>query len=273
MNVSSTTHKIIIAVVFIMAAALGFFLFHGKAGEDRLSSQTISNASSTSVLATTAGSTTTRNGVTGTGNFAVSNEPTLDVPDFRAAVHFATDTTDDLRQVINQKVALVQSALAKDSLNPKLWLDLGTLYKIGGDWSRAEQAWVFVTQASPNNTAAYWNLADLNMNFLKNYPKAEAEYKKVIALDPTNTSAYTALFGLYSTVYMKGTSAAENILKQGIQANPKAVDLEVQLARYYRAVGRIPDAISEYDIAITNATTQGLTDLANQIKAEKGQQQ
>ena len=67
------------------------------------------------------------------------------------------------------------------------------------------------------DSTAYWNLADLYQNFLKDYPKAEMDYKKVIAIDPSNTGAYTALAQMYTTVYKQGNGSAEAILKQGIR--------------------------------------------------------
>ena len=108
------------------------------------------------------------------------------------------------------------------------------------------------------------------MNFLHDYTKAEANYLVGIKDAPSTTAFYKDLFSLYTTTsYKPSNTAAENILKQGISANPKSVDLQMTLARYYKSLGRAADAKAEYDAAIANAKSQNQSDLAAQIQAEE----
>ncbi len=214
-------YRFIAFIAAIIILGIGIFLFYRPAGEGG------SNvASSTSQIATTSHS-----GVTGTGNFTVGEVPALTVPDFRAPIKFSADVAVDVRAALQTSADTLVARLTKDSLDLTSWLQLGDVRKIGGDFKGAESAWIFVTQASPQNVIAYGNLADLYMNFLKDYPKAEAEYLKVISLEPTHVDPYRSLALLYENFYKKGTSAAEDILKKGIKAVPDSGELKALLAK------------------------------------------
>ena len=225
-------------------------------------------ASTTGALATTS-----TNGVTGTGAFTVSKDDAIELPtppDFRAPIAYATSVAPDVRAIIETKAQKLQTQLAKDSFNLGAWIDLGAARKMAGDYRGAETAWAFVAKAAPQNTIAFANLADLYMNFLKDYPKAEVMLKKVIALDPAQVEPYVSLATLYENFYKTGTAAAEDILKKGVQSHPSSVDLRVLLARLYAQAGRTTEAQAQYQAAIDSAQKQGHADTASQLKAEAG---
>lgn len=240
MNTQNRNILIGVSVVAVIAI-LGYVSWreHG-------SSVLPTTASSTSFLPATTGSTsspqattttstqgakTTNVGVTGTGKFSVSPVAT---------------PTSDLTVLIA----------------------LGYKRKQVGDYKGAAAAWQYASTLYPKNVVSFNNLGDLYMNFLPNYPLAEANYLKQIGNLASDVNAYRALFTLYSQLYKQGTSAAEDILKKGIAASSKAYDLQVLLARYYRDSGRSADAKAQYDAAIANAKAQGLTDIAAQIGQE-----
>jgi thioredoxin-like negative regulator of GroEL len=98
---------------------------------------------------------------------------------------------------------------------------------------------------------------------------ANTNYLAAIKINPGQPDFYRALFTLYTTTSYKPTAtAAEDILKAGIAANAKAVDLQVLLARYYKSAGRASDAAAEYAVAVSNAQSQGNQPLATQIQQE-----
>ena len=82
-----------------------------------------------------------------------------------------------------------------------------------------------MTKVAPTNYIAYGDLGDLYMNFDVNYPKAEANYKAAIAINPHVIDYYRDLYTLYTSFYKVGTGAAANILAQGLKANPNNPDL------------------------------------------------
>lgn len=142
-----------------------------------------------------------------------------------------------------------------------------------GDYAGAERILLAASAQWPSDETVRNNLADLYLRYLKNYQKAAQEYRAVVKLDPRNVNAYTMLFAIYSEkLYVPSANAAADILREGIAANPKAVNLEVQLAEYYRSQGQTAAANAEFDAAIENAQSQGLTSLVTQIEADKSGQ-
>lgn len=256
-----------VVALCVSAIAVALFAFAHPGGKGTAATTTLPLSTTTPTI----NGTHTVNGVTGSGNFSVSLSPTIDVPDARAPIAYSADLSAEAKVIIQKKIADLQAALQKNSLDLTAWLNLGAMRKLAGDFTGAETDWKFVMQASPQNTAAFWNLGDLYMNFLKNYPKAESAFKSVISIDPASSDAYRQLYQLYTDFYKQGTGAAEGILKQGVAANPDSVDLQVMLARYYKSQGRTADAKAQYDAAIANATRQNQTSLAAQIKAEAGE--
>jgi len=142
---------------------------------------------------------------------AIVISPTL-APDVQAALR------------VNEQNLITQLKAAPTRLD--LWLKLGVYRKMAGDYAGAQVAWQYVV-SSPSNLSyvAYGNLGELNLDFLKNYPKAEADYKAAISLNPQVIDYYRELFLMYTTVYKVGTTAAADIIAQGLKANPNNPDL------------------------------------------------
>jgi len=263
MDTSNQQWQIIIVVIvalLILGGGLWFILGRASIGIEAPSPTATSTA------------TTTISGVTGTGSFTVSGDDVIDLmpPDFRAPITFSAGISAEVKAAINVRHAQIVSTLSKDTFDLGAWIDLGALRKMAGDYKGAETAWLFVTKAAPNNEIAYNNLGDLYMNFLNDYPKAEAMYLKAIAIDKTLVGSYEALAMLYEHFYKIQTSAAEDILKKGIAANPSSVDLKVQLARYYTNALLKDKARAVYQAAIDAANAQGQSDLVAQIREEAG---
>ena len=137
------------------------------------------------------------------------------------------------------------------------------------DYEGASQAWGFAALLIPKNPTPFANLGYLYTVYLPDYPKAEANYRIAIANNPHDTNTINNFFELYKYHYKQGTSAAADVLKAGIAANPGALDLQVTLARYYRDNKQSAEAKTGYDTAIATAQTQGQTTLATQLQAEK----
>lgn len=198
-------------------------------------------------------------------------EPVLSVPNYTQAIAYDDPIPLNVRNAIESQFAEVSGILAKDPKDFNAWARLGVLHKMAGDYNSAKMLWEYVSRTWPKNTVSFTNLGDLYTNYLKEYPKAETNYLAQIENMPNDTNAYSNLFLLYSTVYKTNTNAAEEILKKGIVANPKAYDLQVMLARYYKEHGRTAEAASMFEAAAKNAETAGQKDIAAQIRAEATQ--
>lgn len=202
----------------------------------------------------------------------ITDTNTVTVPSYKDAITCPNDMSQTECSSVRTRDAAVVAKLNTNATDYASWLTLGMLRKDVGDYQGAVAAWSYVTKLYPKDQVAFDNLGDLYANFIKDYAKADANWLAAIKIKTNDPAPYRDLFTLYTTTsYRPSANAAENILKQGIAANPKAVDLQVLLARYYKAAGRIADASAEYDAAIGNANAQGLTSLAAELATEKAQ--
>jgi predicted Zn-dependent protease len=95
-------------------------------------------------------------------------------------------------------------------------------------------------------------------------------FEKAISLDVHDVRAYRNLFSLYTDYgYKASSSAGEDILKEGIVNNPDSYDMDILLARYYRAHGRTTESNAAYDAAISIANRLGNTKLVSDLTTEK----
>ena len=166
---------------------------------------------------------------------------------------------------ILKSLSKVATNLAKNPGSVEDWMLLGTYRQLLGDYEGAKEAWVYV--GSKGNIAqAYENLGNLYANYLRVPTQVEVNYKKAIALDALSPQYYRTLAEWYTSV--SRNADAEKTLRAGIVAVPKALDLQVVLARLLVSIGRISDARPVYLQAIQSATVSGQTELAAQITAE-----
>ena len=162
--------------------------------------------------------------VTSGGNATVSENPTQpapQAPNYRMPLTYPDSMTADVRAVLQQKFDLVVSGIEKDKTNFGDWINLGILRKTVGDYAGAEADWQYVAALYSHSTVPFDNLGELYLDFLKNYPKAETNFKTALAINPSDMDAYQQLFSLYTTYgYKAGTSAAADLVAAGLKANP-----------------------------------------------------
>lgn len=111
------------------------------------------------------------------------------VPAFAPSAELAVDVKTALQSQYNTYASQLRAAPTRVDL----WLQLGVVYKIAGQYNATVVAWTYVAQSgsSPSNYVAYGNLGDLYLNFTHEYAKAEASYKAALALKP-GYADYTA---------------------------------------------------------------------------------
>lgn len=269
-------NQIIGISVLVVIIGVGYYFTHKKPP----SSVAPENANATLSSASTTNSDITGGtlGITGTGGYTIKEIPRQSsapkAPDYNAPLVFSASAglTAEQQSILQAQVASLRAQLAKNAFDYDVWLALGSVFKRAGDYAGAVKIWDYVSVVWPTDAVAPGNLGDLYMNFIKDYPKADASYRAAIRNDPRQVNAYRNLFSLYSGLYTTHASAAEDILKKGIQNNPEALDLYVLLARYYRDTGRIAEAKAEYSTAIVIAkgqTDAGAASILADIIAEQ----
>lgn len=191
-----TKHYIWLAAVIGVLVGVGGWLLFAPAASAPSSSAT-STATTTDQNGVGVGATgsTTVTDITGTAN--ATKPPAL------RSINVASSVSADVKTALQAQYAAIAAQLSAEPSRVDLWLQLGMLYKIGGDYPGAIGAWSYVAAASPSSTSyvAYGNLGDLYLNFIHDYPKAEANYKAALDLRPGNAD-YTA--GLQTAQQLQG---------------------------------------------------------------------
>ena len=232
-------------------------------------------ATSTSIVAASASTTVPAviptSPVHTSAHTSVANK--VATPEYRTALTCAQKVSSDVCSASQKAAAAQVMSIGKNPSDLEAWIELGVARKDAGDYVGAASAWNYVSALDPSNVVSFNNLGDLYMSYLHEYPKAVASYMQEIRNNPHGLDAYKNIFQIYTTTaYTGSATAAADILKQGIAANPKAVDLQVILARYYKAHGDRADAQATYLAAISNAQSQGKSSLVTQLQAESAGQ-
>lgn len=265
------TQNIYRVVVLIIAIGIAAYLYMHQTHKAPVSGTGVATSTIPTSQATVASSTAS--GATGAYTIQALPLPTgtklPPAPNYKLAITCTSAISTSQCSTLQSEAVTLQSRITKNGQDLQSWINLGTLHKTAGDYQTAILYWQYMTKMYPDNPAAFNNLGDIYTNFVKDYSKAESNYLTAIKVFPSDPAPYKNLFVLYTTTsYTGGVGAAEAILKKGIVANPKAVDLEVTLARYYKSLGRTADSKAAFDAAISSAQSQGQTQLATQIQQE-----
>jgi tetratricopeptide (TPR) repeat protein len=175
---------------------------------------------------TSDGSPTATTTITGSGNGYTIEQVEIPAPSLGRPVSYAPNLSAEALASVRSHIENARKLLKEDPTRVDLWLQLGVYYKVAGDYQAAAEAWNYTASVAPSNITyvAYGNLGDLYLNFLKDYPKAEANYKAAIDIKPNIIEYYRGLFTLYFHI-QKDRAAAAAIVEQGLQAYPDNPDL------------------------------------------------
>lgn len=178
-------------------------------------------------------------------------EPSLDRP-----INFPADFTQEARETYNAKLASAKDALKKDPSNVAAWFDLAIYYRGVGDHEGAVEIWEYVSAMNPKESISLHNIGEYYFHTAKDYQKAESYYMRSMELTPTLAQNYYDLADMYEYVYKQDTSAAEDILKKGIESveAPQSINFIIRLAQYYADTGDTENARTYYKQALDAAT-------------------
>lgn len=222
-NTRTRNGIVVAAFVLIAILAIAYFIYT-RPGKSLPASQE----------ATTTPITTTTDGVTVSGGTATVTElPSAPVPpDYKKPLIFQTDVSADVRAAFQYQFDQTVKALDKDKLNFAAWVNLAILRKGTKDYKGTETILIYLSKLYPKSTVTFDNLGSLYLDFLKDYPKAELNYKTSIANDSHDINAYQQLVSLYTIYGYKDKATARTLLQQGIAANPgnqTLIQLQTQL--------------------------------------------
>jgi tetratricopeptide (TPR) repeat protein len=128
----------------------------------------------------------------------------------------------------------------------RAWLSLGHLLETH-DPAQALQAYNKAAELIPADPEPHLSAGLLDER-QKDFPAAEAEYKKALAFDPHSTEAAIGL----TNFYMKSSrlADAEPLLRRLAADRPDDAGLHIQLGRVLAAEGKKDDAIVEFQTAL-----------------------
>lgn len=192
----------------------------------------------------------------------------IPAPNLERPLIFPAGFDKTAEDIIRNNVTQLVSTLTENPDSFGAWLDLATQYKIIGDYKGAAEIWEYLNKVTEGNTISRVNLGSLYHYELKEYEKSEANFKDALRINNQIPEAYTGLLELYRYSYRTNTPEAESILKEGIAALPKNIDLVMTLAGYYKDRERTEDAKDTYQKARALAEAVGNKTLVNAIDAE-----
>lgn len=131
---------------------------------------------------------------------------------------------EDFEKIIKELEKEKENVLS-DPKSATVWHEFAILKNFLNDHQGAVEAWEMSFEIQPNNFRTALNLANTCQYFVKDYPKAEYYYRKVLELQPQLTSAFDGLMDLYRYNYKEKQSEYEPLVLQGIendQANAAA---------------------------------------------------
>lgn len=176
--------------------------------------------------------------------------PLPSLPDLERAIIYKALVREEDKPKIEAEIKIISQTLKDTPDYLDGWLQLGILRKYIGDYEGAVLAWEYATKIRPKDYVAFNNLGDIYHFYLKNFSKSESAIKKVIELKPDYTPAFKNLFELYTFSYKEKISLADDALIDGIAKNPKAYDLMVALAMYYKENGDKSGARKYFEMAL-----------------------
>jgi len=155
-------------------------------------------------------------------------------PSLTREVVFPSDVSENAAKGIREKVLMNQTVLKQNQNDIDAWLDLAIQYKEAKDFKGAQQVWEYMNDAFPQQDTSAFNLGVLFHQDLKKYERSEESYREAIRRNPSAPLNYLGLHELYRYAYKRDTTAAVDILLEGMKVLPNEPNLPIALAAYYR---------------------------------------
>jgi|GEM_PF-460597 len=198
----------------------------------------------------------------------VEQPVSISAPDFNRPITIPDYYPKDAAQIVATKIADAIIALEKDSESFENWLTLGNLRNQTEDYEGAAEIYEYLTKTKSDSSIPYTNLGNIYHYHLKNFPKAEENYKTAIEKSPENESAYVELHALYKNVYKTETTLAEDTLLSGLVQKPNSINFMLLLGTYYKDKGDTSNQLLYLNKALNEANRINNTELVGRINTE-----
>jgi tetratricopeptide (TPR) repeat protein len=132
---------------------------------------------------------------------------------------FAATVDTSTKTVIQSKISGLQALLKKEAAQFAPWIDLGTYFKIAGDYEGAKLYWNYAGKLAPTDFISFGNLGNMYAYQLKDMVTAEKYYNQAIKNGPTQVYLYVQLAESYRDV-SKDLTKARATVDRGLAAIP-----------------------------------------------------
>lgn len=153
------------------------------------------------------------------------------------------------------------------------WMDLGVIKNVFGDYTGAEEAWLYAGLITPNQSRSFMHLGNLYWNILKDYEKAEWAYLSAIERGSPEVSvaAHRDLATMYRYSYRGKKDVADDVLLQGVERNPgDKQELLALLAEWAMEDGEVEEAIGYYEAYLEeNPVNEAAREDLRRLKAKR----
>lgn len=123
------------------------------------------------------------------------------------------------------------------------WIELGIIKKVIGDYEGARDAWEYAGIIRPFNSVSFSNLGEIYWRYLPNLPRSEKNFKTSIKNKPDDFSVYISLSDLYYYSYKEKKDLADDVLLEGMAANPDNANFPRAIAALYERDGNFVKAV------------------------------
>lgn len=147
------------------------------------------------------------------------------------------------------------------------WIQIGILKKTIGDFDGAMDAWEYAGVIEPKNSISFANLGELYWRYLHQYSKSEANLKISIQHKSDDVQTYVTLAELYHYSYKEKYDIADDVLIEGLKANPGSGTLMRRLAYLYEQRQEWSLALGWWEKVLVSAPDD--EEVKNKIKRAK----
>ena len=141
--------------------------------------------------------------------------------------------TEEQKKQIFDKISEEAQAVKINPIHFQGWINLGLLKKTIGDFEGTRDVWEYASLIEPLNSLSFSNLGELYWRYLHEYPKSEANLRTSIEHKPDDIQNYVSLAELYHYSYKEKYEMADDVLLEGLKANPGNGTLMRRLAYFY----------------------------------------
>lgn len=151
-------------------------------------------------------------------------------------------TKEKVDQILG-RIALLQTEIDKEPTAYDYVLQQGSLYRILGEYDKAEEYYFKALDINPDFGPAYGELANIYVYPFKDYDKAVEYYQLAIEKEPYRSDYYRWLADLYVSQFPEKKGEIEDLLVEGSKVTPgnEAVFYSY-LASFFKNEGNIAKA-------------------------------